>query len=121
MLGRLLSAAAGAGATVALADMYPDALPTLGLTKPKDIKLTYFDIPGAGEKIRLALLLGKIPFKDERVGFQECGELKPKTPYGQLPLMELDGEVFGQSGAMLQYAGKLAGLGKHQDDDARSD
>jgi hypothetical protein len=36
-------------------------------------------------------------------------------------LMELDGEVFGQSGAMLQYAGKLAGLGKHQDDDARSD
>ena len=49
MLRQLLSAAAGAGATVALADAFPDAIPSLGLSKPKDIKLTYFDIAGAGE------------------------------------------------------------------------
>ena len=110
MLRQLLSAAAGAGATVALADAFPDAIPSLGLSKPKDIKLTYFDIAGAGEKVRLALMLGKIPFEDDRVNFQRWGELKPKTPFGQLPVMEVDGETYAQSGAMLQYAGKLAGL-----------
>jgi glutathione S-transferase len=110
MLRQLLSAAAGATATVALADIYPDVLPSLGLSKPKNIKLTYFDIPGAGEKVRVALLLGKIPFTDERVGFPQWGDLKPKTPFGQLPLLEVDGETYAQSNAMLQYAGKLAGL-----------
>lgn len=110
MLRQLLSAAAGAGATVALADAFPDAIPSLGLSKPKDIKLTYFDIAGAGEKVRLALMLGKIPFEDDRVNFQRWGEVKPKTPFGQLPVMEVDGETYAQSGAMLQYAGKLAGL-----------
>ena len=111
MLRSLLSAAAGAAGTVLVAEMYPDVMPTLGLVKPSNIKLTYFDIPGAGEKVRLALMMGKIPFTDERIGFKEWGELKPKTPYGQLPLLEIDGEVCAQSNAMLQYAGKLAGLG----------
>ena len=55
-------------------------------------------------------MLGKIPFEDDRVVFQRWGELKPKTPFGQLPVMEVDGETYAQSGAMLQYAGKLAGL-----------
>ena len=48
MLRQLLSAAAGAGATVALADAFRRH-PSLGLVA-KDIKLTYFDIPGAGRR-----------------------------------------------------------------------
>jgi len=73
------------------------------------IKLQYFNIQGVTEKVRLALTLGRIPFEDERVPFDQWGELKPKTPYGQLPLMHIDGgEPMAQSDAMLRYAGKLA-------------
>jgi len=73
------------------------------------IQLTYFDIQGAAEKVRLALVLGGIPFSDERVPFDKWGEMKPKTPYGQLPTMTIDGgEPMAQSDAMLRFAGKLA-------------
>lgn len=73
------------------------------------IKLTYFNIEAAAEPTRLALTLANIPFEDERINFPEWGALKPKTPYGQLPLMVVNGEerIRTQSGAMLRYAGKL--------------
>lgn len=72
------------------------------------IKLTYFDIEGAGEPIRLALLLAGVEFEDCRIKFPEWGDLKASTPYGQLPVMEVDGgEMKAQSGAMLRYCGTL--------------
>ena len=73
------------------------------------IKLTYFNIQGAAEKVRLALVLGGIPFEDVRVPFDQWGAMKPTTPYGQLPLMEIDGGApVAQSDAMLRYVGRLA-------------
>jgi len=73
------------------------------------LTLTYFDIQGVGEKVRLALSLGKVPFDDARVQFGEWAELKPKTPYGQLPTLSIDGAApIAQSDAMLRYAGRLA-------------
>lgn len=39
-----------------------------------------------------------------------AAELKPNTPMGQLPILEVDGKKVCQSGALLRYAGKLAGL-----------
>eukprot|EP01043_Picozoa_sp_COSAG02_P078257 COSAG02_NODE_17528_length_997_cov_2.965479_1_plen_131_part_10 len=77
------------------------AIPTL--------KLTYFNIQGAAEKVRLALTLARIPFEDYRVPFPEWAALKPETPYGQLPLLSIDGgEPMAQSDAMLRYVGTLA-------------
>ena len=73
------------------------------------ITLRYFDIQGAAEKVRLAFVLGRIPFSDERVPFDQWGSVKPTTPYGQLPVMSIDGgEPIAQSDAMLRFAGKLA-------------
>jgi len=70
------------------------------------IKLTYFDIEGAAEPVRLALVLAGKEFEDDRVKFPEWKELKPKTPYGQLPLMTIDdGPTRTQSGAMLRWVG----------------
>jgi len=74
------------------------------------IKLTYFAIEGPAEKIRLALTVGGIEFEDDRVTFDKWAELKPKTKYGQLPLMTIGSEVVAQSGAMLRHAGTLANL-----------
>ncbi|KAL3902992.1 MAG: hypothetical protein SGILL_010617, partial [Bacillariaceae sp.] len=70
------------------------------------IKFTYFDIEGAGEPTRLALALSETPYEDNRIKFPEWKDLKPKTPYGGLPLMEIgDGPVKTQSGAMLRWVG----------------
>lgn len=55
---------------------------------------------------RLALSLADVPFEDERIRFPEWSELKPKAPYGQLPLLTVDdGPMRGQSGAMLRWIG----------------
>lgn len=70
------------------------------------IKLTYFDIEGAAEPVRLALVLAGKEFEDHRVKFPEWKELKPKTPYGQLPIMTIDdGPMKTQSAAMLRWVG----------------
>lgn len=77
---------------------------------PSSLKLTYFDIEGVAEPIRLALLLANVPFEDVRVTFPEWPALKAKTPYGQLPILQIDGDeddMKTQSGAMLRYCGRL--------------
>jgi prostaglandin-H2 D-isomerase / glutathione transferase len=71
---------------------------------PPSIKLTYFDIEGVAEPIRLALVLAGIEFEDVRVKFPEWSSLKETTPYGQLPVVQFDGgEMKAQSGAILRY------------------
>jgi glutathione S-transferase len=75
------------------------------------IKLTYFAIEGAAEKVRLAFTLGGIEFEDERVGREQWQAMKSKSKYGQMPMMTIGGgEPIAQSGGMLRYAGNLAGL-----------
>jgi hypothetical protein len=44
------------------------------------IKLTYFNIQGAAEKIRLALALKGIPFEDERLNKDQWNALKVSIP-----------------------------------------
>jgi len=90
---------------------------------PSDIKLTYFNIQGVAEKVRLALALGGITFVDERVDFSQWTAMKPTTPFGQLPLLTVDGAPpVSQSDAMLRWAGRLATMHKgvplFADDDA---
>lgn len=66
------------------------------------------DIEGAAEPVRLAFLLGGIPFEDDRIKFPQWKELKPKTPYGQLPVLSIDdGEMKSQSGAQLRYVASI--------------
>jgi len=36
--------------------------------------------------------------------------MKPTTKFGQLPLLEVDGETYAQSSAILAYVGKLTGM-----------
>lgn len=73
---------------------------------PPSIKLTYFDIEGRAECVRLALVLSGTDFDDDRVSFSDWPAMKPTTPYGKLPLMSIDGgSARSQSGAMLRWVG----------------
>ena len=75
------------------------------------IKLSYFDMHGGrGEPVRLALAIGGVAFEDHRFTFPEFAEVRKTTPFGQVPVMHVDGVQVTQSDSMLRYAGKLAGL-----------
>jgi len=74
-------------------------------------KLIYFGIPGRGEAVRLALTIGGIKFEDKRVPFPAWGKVKPTTPWGTLPVLELaDGSQLAQARSILRFVGKSTGL-----------
>ncbi|CAM9191246.1 unnamed protein product [Scytosiphon promiscuus] len=74
------------------------------------MKLTYFDLPGLGEPVRLALAQSGVEWEDNIINFDDWLALKPATPLGQLPVLEVDGVLIPQSLAQLRYVGKIGGL-----------
>ncbi|KAG6613581.1 putative glutathione S-transferase [Phytophthora cinnamomi] len=74
------------------------------------IKLTYFDGKGRAELPRIIFNYGGVAFTDERVSHADFGAMKPTLPFGQVPILELDGVVYAQSMAIVRYAAKLVGL-----------
>jgi glutathione S-transferase len=76
-----------------------------------NLKLTYFDFHGGrGEPARLALSMGGIAFEDDRVPFADWERRKEDTPFGALPVLEVDGLTIAQSNAINRYVGKLVDL-----------
>ncbi|GFS04048.1 glutathione S-transferase [Elysia marginata] len=45
----------------------------------------------------------QVEFQDVRVQFQDWPPLKPNFPFGQLPVLEVDGEMIGQSVAIANH------------------
>lgn len=75
------------------------------------IKVVYFDVDGGrGEPIRIALHAAKLAFDDERFSFSEFPAVKARTPFGQVPVVEMDGDMLTQSNALCRYFGRQAGL-----------
>lgn len=76
------------------------------------VKIIYFGIPGRAEVARLALAIGKIEHEDKRVDFEEWGKMKQEgwAPFGQLPVLEVDGKYLAQSAAIDRYVAQRAGL-----------
>lgn len=73
-------------------------------------KLTYFNVTGKAEAIRIAFSIAKINFEDKRLSHQEFAEIKSTLPNQQLPILEIDEQVYCQSASIFRYASKLAGL-----------
>lgn len=58
---------------------------------------------------RLAFHLGGLAFDDVRVTREQWNALKPKCPFGQLPILEVNGKILAQSNAILRFVGKKTG------------
>ena len=88
-------------------------LAALGLyfrRRRRDITLTYLDAKGSAEATRLALTIGRVPFRDERLSYAEVALLRDELPFGQVPTLRIGDEMYCQSAAILRYAGRCAGL-----------
>ncbi|XP_050413655.1 probable glutathione S-transferase 6 [Patella vulgata] len=66
-------------------------------------KLVYFDARGKAELSRLCFAAAGVKFEDERVTREEWPALKPAMPFGQLPVLDINGKLFGQSSAIEKY------------------
>jgi prostaglandin-H2 D-isomerase / glutathione transferase len=79
------------------------------MSKPK---LFYFDAPASrGEECRIALCLAGVDFEDVRVKREAWPAMKPSTPFGSLPFIEMPGHPpLGQSNAILALIGRLHGM-----------
>ncbi|KAJ8715261.1 hypothetical protein PYW08_005242 [Mythimna loreyi] len=70
------------------------------------IVFSYFDVKGWGEQCRLLLTYGGEEFEDHRFTHEQWPEFKPMTPFGQAPVIEIDGKMYAQSLAISRYLGR---------------
>jgi glutathione S-transferase len=78
------------------------------MTRPR---LSYFDMPvSRGEECRLAFAIAGADFEDHRIARESWPAMKPTTPFGALPVLEVPGlPPIAQSNAILTYIGRRYG------------
>ncbi|CAI4232751.1 unnamed protein product [Auanema sp. JU1783] len=83
-------------------------------------KLNYFNGRGAAEVIRLIFKYAEKDFEDNRINRDDWPALKEGfSPFGQLPVLEVDGKKLPQSFTIARYLAKQFGIaGKNAWDEA---
>jgi len=85
-------------------------------------KLTYFDGRGRGELARLLFAVGGQKYEDIRIERAKWPEVKPTMPFGQMPLLEVDGVKLCQSKTIGRFLANKFGLaGKSDIEKAQAD
>lgn len=83
-----------------------------------DYKLTYFNGRGLAEPIRLLFAYAHVEYKDVRIEKEQWPSIKPTTPFGKVPVLEVDGKKVGQSVAICRYLARKWNLAGQNDWDA---
>lgn len=80
------------------------------------MSLTLYFLPlrAQAEPIRMILHYGNVHFEDVTIPMADWPQLKMNhafAPFGQLPVLKLpSGDIIAQSGAIIRYVAKLAGI-----------
>ena len=77
------------------------------------LQLIYPDLPfWRAETSRIALFIGGIEFEDIRPSREEIKKMKTEGyfPFGQFPILQVDGKTIAQTGAIARFCGKISGL-----------
>ncbi|KAJ0174440.1 hypothetical protein K1T71_009548 [Dendrolimus kikuchii] len=82
----------------------------------------YFPVKALGEGPRMLLAYGNIEFEDKRIPMEEWATFKSKTPFGQMPVLEIDGKQYAQSIPIARLLGRKFGLaGSNEEEDFEID
>jgi len=73
-------------------------------------KLHYFGVRARAELIRWELSYAGQEFEDDRIEGADWPALKPKTPFGQLPYLEVDGKPLAQSLTIARFIARKHGF-----------
>uniref|UniRef100_H2ZLT1 glutathione transferase n=1 Tax=Ciona savignyi TaxID=51511 RepID=H2ZLT1_CIOSA len=74
-------------------------------------KLYYFPLKGRAEVIRLLFAQAGVELEDIRINFEEWPARKHEMPFGQMPVLEVDGKKICQSAAIGRYVAREFNLG----------
>merc|ERR1712018_152791 len=89
---------------------------------PANIKLTYFNFRGRAEASRLMLAYKGVDYEDNRITQEQWAALKPKTPFGSLPLLCYNGLKLAQSMTIARFLARELNLaGKTRCEEAQVD
>uniref|UniRef100_A0A1I7TS13 glutathione transferase n=1 Tax=Caenorhabditis tropicalis TaxID=1561998 RepID=A0A1I7TS13_9PELO len=85
-------------------------------------KLIYFPLRARAEISRQIFAYAGKDYEEQVVTFEQWPALKNSTPFGQLPVLEVNGKPVGQSYAIARYLAKEFGLaGKNDIEEAEVD
>lgn len=73
------------------------------------LKLYYFPARSRAEAVRMLFKYTKIPFEDVHISFKDFMKMKPTLPDGKVPVLEVKGKWYPESGSILRFVGKLSG------------
>ncbi|VDL82003.1 unnamed protein product [Nippostrongylus brasiliensis] len=73
-------------------------------------KLTYFNGRGLAEAARQLFILADQEYEDVRLTREEFAALKPNLPFGQVPVLEIDGHEIAQSKTICRYLANIFGF-----------
>merc|ERR1711976_57481 len=74
------------------------------------MKLIYYNGRGRAETIRLVFALAGKEFDDHRIKPEDMPALKPTLPFGQVPVLEHNGEMMCQSMTIARFVAREFGL-----------
>ncbi|KAL7678098.1 hypothetical protein ACOME3_004326 [Neoechinorhynchus agilis] len=82
-----------------------------------DVQLAYFKARGRAEITRFILAAASVKYNDNQIAHKAWVALKPKTPLGQLPVVERDDDniIIPQNLAIARYFARKHGLAGDRD------
>lgn len=78
-------------------------------------KLVYFNGRGRAELCRLIFAQAGVQYEDRRVTQEEWQELKPTTPFGTIPILQVDDKMLSGSTPISRYLAENLGLAGSND------
>lgn len=85
------------------------------ILKMPTYKLSYFSVEAKAELIRFIFAQAEQHYEDIRIPNEDWAAMKPTTPFGQMPILDVDREILAGGGPIARYLAEKHGLAGSND------